>query len=124
MATSTKEVPPKASASASASDSSRPGTTGGIKYEYMFQANKSPTQQLDAILRAIARHVACEIGDMNDKKLTPTKLAAFYKAVGGDYDCMSFPSKYPNHVLTLPSSLRTDGPPVYLVDLASHRLPA
>jgi len=28
-----------------------------------------------------------EIGDKNDHNLTPAKLAAFYKAVGGDYDC-------------------------------------
>lgn len=88
MATSTKEAPPKAPASTSAS--SKPGTssTAGIKYEYMFETNKSPTPQLDAILRAIAKHVACEVGDKGDRKLTPAKLAAFYKAVGGDYDCM------------------------------------
>lgn len=30
----------------------------------------------------------CEIGDKAECKLTPKKLAAFYKAVGGDYDCM------------------------------------
>lgn len=29
-----------------------------------------------------------EIGDKNEKYLTPKKLAAFYKAVGGDYDAL------------------------------------
>lgn len=49
MATATKEAPPKASTSSSP----------GIKYEYMFEKNKSPTKQLDAILRSIARHIVC-----------------------------------------------------------------
>jgi hypothetical protein len=29
------------------------------------------------------------IGDRDDKNLSPAKLAAFYKAVGGNYDCGS-----------------------------------
>jgi hypothetical protein len=28
-----------------------------------------------------------DIGDRSVRHLTPRKLAAFYKAVGGDYDC-------------------------------------
>ncbi len=28
-----------------------------------------------------------EIGDKNERALTPKKLAAFYRAVGGNYDC-------------------------------------
>jgi hypothetical protein len=32
-----------------------------------------------------------EIGDKNQMFLTPDKLAAFYKAVGGNYDCMYAP---------------------------------
>jgi hypothetical protein len=27
------------------------------------------------------------IGDRDDKNLSPAKLATFYKAVGGNYDC-------------------------------------
>lgn len=30
-----------------------------------------------------------DIGDKNDRALKPNKLAAFYKAVGGDYDSKS-----------------------------------
>ncbi|KAH6609384.1 hypothetical protein Trco_002730 [Trichoderma cornu-damae] len=82
---------------------------GAIKYAYMFEADKSPTMQFDALLRAIARFIVClqsgpasaagevanefeqqvaELGDQNDTHLTPKKLAAFYKAVGGDYDSL------------------------------------
>jgi len=33
------------------------------------------------------------IGNLEQKKLTPDKLATFYKAVGGNYDCASsFPT--------------------------------
>lgn len=28
------------------------------------------------------------IGNLQQKKLTPDKLATFYKAVGGNYDCL------------------------------------
>lgn len=59
-----------------------------VQYAYMFEKDKGPTKQLDALLRAIARHVLVELGDKSDAHLTPAKLAAFYKAVGGDYDTL------------------------------------
>lgn len=34
-----------------------PGGAAPIKYEYMFGADKSPTEQLDALLRAIAKYI-------------------------------------------------------------------
>lgn len=99
MTTSAKAAPPPESTSAS-------NKTSNMKYEYMFEKDKSPTKQLDAILRAIAKYIVCvappalfpkptltahvqarEVGDKTEFKLTPKKLAAFYKAVGGDYDC-------------------------------------
>ncbi|UKZ75346.1 hypothetical protein TrVFT333_003027 [Trichoderma virens FT-333] len=61
---------------------------GPIKYAYMFEADKSPTMQFDALLRSIARFIVVELGDKSDSHLTPKKLAAFYKAVGGDYDSL------------------------------------
>ncbi|KAG5980000.1 hypothetical protein E4U54_006850, partial [Claviceps lovelessii] len=90
-----------------------PGTA--VQYAYMFEKDKGPTKQFDALLRAIARYVVrnslfyvaqdeswchgtvigrghmekidiLEIGDKSDRHLTPKKLAAFYKAVGGNYD--------------------------------------
>ncbi|KAL7943288.1 hypothetical protein V8C42DRAFT_117564 [Trichoderma barbatum] len=68
--------------------SNGPAPPGPIKYAYMFEADKSPTMQFDALLRAIARFIVVELGDKNDSYLTPKKLAAFYKAVGGDYDSL------------------------------------
>ncbi|KAL6813424.1 hypothetical protein GGI42DRAFT_349546 [Trichoderma sp. SZMC 28013] len=59
-----------------------------IKYAYMFETDKSPTMQFDALLRSIARFIVVELGDKSDSHLTPKKLAAFYKAVGGDYDSL------------------------------------
>jgi hypothetical protein len=82
--------------------------SSAVQYAYMFKKNKGLTDQFDALLRAIAKHIVNpfpspsahahvanplpapqihEIGDKHEKHLTPTKLAAFYKAVGGDYDC-------------------------------------
>ncbi|KAI0853408.1 hypothetical protein F5Y00DRAFT_224636 [Daldinia vernicosa] len=54
-------------------------------YGYLFNG-KLPTPILDALLRAIGEYISANIGDTNDHALTPTKLAAFYRAVGGDYD--------------------------------------
>ncbi|KJZ76166.1 hypothetical protein HIM_04622 [Hirsutella minnesotensis 3608] len=59
-----------------------------VQYAYMFEKDKGPTKQLDALLRAIARHIILELGDKADTHLTPSKLAAFYKSVGGDYDSL------------------------------------
>lgn len=55
-------------------------------YGYLYEANKNPTKVLHALLHAIALYIAHNIGDKRDQTLSPTKLAAFYKAVGGDYD--------------------------------------
>ncbi|KAF5123894.1 hypothetical protein E5D57_011813 [Metarhizium anisopliae] len=70
------------------SPSSDASPDSAVQYAYMFEKDKGPTKQLDALLRAIARHVMLEIGEKADNHLTPSKLAAFYKAVGGDYDSL------------------------------------
>ncbi|KAM5355249.1 hypothetical protein ACJ41O_001895 [Fusarium nematophilum] len=81
MATPPKtETPPGAS--------STPPPPPPIEYTYMFEKDKSPSKLLDALLRAISRHIICEIGDKTVTQLRPDKLAAFYKAVGGDYDSL------------------------------------
>ncbi|KEY68378.1 hypothetical protein S7711_01155 [Stachybotrys chartarum IBT 7711] len=73
---------------ATASAETKPSKAPTIQYAYMFEKNKSPTVQLDSILRAIALYIIKEIGDKRDANLTPNKLAAFYKAVGGNYDSL------------------------------------
>lgn len=41
----------------------------------------------DPNIDKLARTQIDNIGDKEDKTLSPLKLAAFYKAVGADYDC-------------------------------------
>ncbi|AEO70113.1 uncharacterized protein THITE_2151762 [Thermothielavioides terrestris NRRL 8126] len=62
---------------------------GTAYYGYLFTKAKPiplATPVLDALLRAIALHIQNEIGDKNEKHLTPAKLAAFYKTAGHDWD--------------------------------------
>ncbi|KAI0150056.1 hypothetical protein F4776DRAFT_190340 [Hypoxylon sp. NC0597] len=62
------------------------GTNAKEYYGYLFNKDKSATHVLDALLRAIGQYISTNIGDTNVRELTPKKLAAFYRAVGGDYD--------------------------------------
>ncbi|KAI0531791.1 hypothetical protein GGR58DRAFT_215538 [Xylaria digitata] len=66
----------------------QPHVDGKSYYGYLFNEDKSPTDTLDALLRALGQHIIDHIGDTNDKQLNPRKLAAFYHAVGGDYDAL------------------------------------
>ncbi|WKT39879.1 hypothetical protein QSH57_001698 [Fusarium oxysporum f. sp. vasinfectum] len=79
-------APPKTEAPPGATSSTPPPPA--IEYSYMYEKDKSPSKLLDALLRAISRHIIHEIGDKTVCHLTPEKLAAFYKAVGGDYDSL------------------------------------
>ncbi|KAK5631556.1 hypothetical protein RRF57_007270 [Xylaria bambusicola] len=65
-----------------------PHVDGKLYYGYLFKENKSPTDKLDGLLRALGQHIIDHIGDTNDKQLNARKLAAFYHAVGGDYDSL------------------------------------
>ncbi|KAJ4236915.1 hypothetical protein NW759_000038 [Fusarium solani] len=78
-------TPPKPDAPPGASSTPPPPP---IEYVYMYEKDKSPSKLLDALLRAIVRHIILNIGDKTECHLTPSKLAAFYKAVGGDYDSL------------------------------------
>ncbi|KAF4468102.1 hypothetical protein FALBO_5011, partial [Fusarium albosuccineum] len=78
-------TPPKTDAPPGASSTPPPPP---IEYTYMYEKDKSPSKLLDALLRAIVRHIVLEIGEKTVCHLTPEKLAAFYKAVGGDYDSL------------------------------------
>ncbi|KAI9742321.1 MAG: hypothetical protein M1818_003854 [Claussenomyces sp. TS43310] len=61
---------------------------GAAYYGYLFEPDKKPTQVLDALLRSIASYTVENIGEKNDQTLSPAKLAAFYKTVGGSYDAL------------------------------------
>ncbi|KAI0452488.1 hypothetical protein F5B21DRAFT_506192 [Xylaria acuta] len=69
-------------------ESRKPHGDGKSYYGYLFNEDKSPNDTLDALLRALGQHIIDHIGDTNDKQLNPKKLAAFYHAVGGDYDAL------------------------------------
>ncbi|SPJ71535.1 uncharacterized protein FTOL_01263 [Fusarium torulosum] len=79
-------APPKTEAPPGAASSTPPPPP--IEYSYMYEKDKSPSKLLDALLRAISCYITLEIGDKTVCHLTPQKLAAFYKAVGGDYDSL------------------------------------
>ncbi|PKS12703.1 hypothetical protein jhhlp_000911 [Lomentospora prolificans] len=57
-------------------------------YGYLFEPDRTPTEILDALLRAIAQHIISDIDDTTESTLTPKKLAAYYRAVGGNYDSL------------------------------------
>jgi len=57
-------------------------------YSYMFEMDKRPTRMLERILEGIGDYIINHIGNTSDKTLSPSKLASFYKSVGGDYDSL------------------------------------
>ncbi|KAK7962212.1 uncharacterized protein PG986_003037 [Apiospora aurea] len=65
-----------------------PPIDGKSFYGYLINKDRTPTELLDALLRAIAKHIIAEIGDKKKQLLDKSKLAAFYKVVGGDYDSL------------------------------------
>ncbi|KAI1323775.1 hypothetical protein F5Y16DRAFT_331016 [Xylariaceae sp. FL0255] len=88
-------IPPSASYSPRSQSPSRtqsgtrkPPIDGKSYYGYLFNPDKTPTDILEALLRAIALYIIDNIGDKNEKQLSPQKLAAFYRHVGGNYDAL------------------------------------
>ncbi|KAH8682309.1 hypothetical protein BX600DRAFT_505913 [Xylariales sp. PMI_506] len=67
---------------------SPPQADGKSYYGYLFNKDKTPTALLNALLRAIGKHIETEIGDKSRTQLDPSKIAAFYHAVGGNYDSL------------------------------------
>lgn len=74
--------------SSSPSQSPKADVNAQSYYGYLFDEKKRPTQVMDALLRSIANYIIDNVGDLEDRSLSPPKLAAFYKAVGGNYDRM------------------------------------
>ncbi|KAI0893694.1 hypothetical protein F4806DRAFT_146978 [Annulohypoxylon nitens] len=78
--------PQSQSQSSPQSQSRSSGASVKDYYGYLFHKDKLQTYVLDALLRAIGHYIIEKIGEENVHELTPKKLAAFYRAVGGDYD--------------------------------------
>jgi hypothetical protein len=117
-------------------------------YGYLFETNKQPTKVLDQLLRGIANHIVSRIcqplrkryslsqsesvGSKEEKCLVPEKLATFYKAVGGNYDCAcpmshSIPSTWIASRLICPwycSAFCRSSSSIHQLDLCKHRLSA
>ncbi|KAL8786334.1 MAG: hypothetical protein Q9213_002831 [Squamulea squamosa] len=53
---------------------------------YLVKADKSPSIIFELLLCGIANYINRQIAPWDVNCLTPTKLAAFYRLVGGDYD--------------------------------------
>ena len=60
------------------SDGTTPGSGTGpeIQYAYMFEDNKRPTKQLDALLRAIALFIVCFLPASQPPNTHTASLAA------------------------------------------------
>ncbi|KAI0020106.1 hypothetical protein F4780DRAFT_792202 [Xylariomycetidae sp. FL0641] len=68
--------------------SQKPQTDGKAYYGYLFNADKTPTNTLNALLHAIGQYIIDNIGESNVGYLDPKKLSHFYHLVGGDYDAL------------------------------------
>ncbi|KAI9759888.1 MAG: hypothetical protein M4579_002013 [Chaenotheca gracillima] len=59
---------------------------------YLFNEDRSPTKPLEDLLDGLARYIVANLSppdsDSDGPALLPTQLAAFYRAVGGDYDAL------------------------------------
>ncbi|CAF9938419.1 MAG: hypothetical protein ALECFALPRED_007688 [Alectoria fallacina] len=53
---------------------------------YLIKPDKSPTPVFELLLLGVANYINKHIAPWDIQTLTPAKLAAFYRLVGGDYD--------------------------------------
>ncbi|CAK7266964.1 hypothetical protein SEPCBS119000_002296 [Sporothrix epigloea] len=77
-----------ATASSPPNADAQPPDPTQAQYDYLFQADKTPTPLFTAFLYAMAQYIIDNFGDKDDKSLSSPKLALFYKAVGADYDSL------------------------------------
>ncbi|EEP76837.1 predicted protein [Uncinocarpus reesii 1704] len=56
-----------------------------MQWNYLINPDKSPTVQFEQLCLGIANFIS-NLAKSHTRDLTPDKLAAFYKKVGGDYD--------------------------------------
>ncbi|KAL8764703.1 MAG: hypothetical protein Q9209_007926 [Squamulea sp. 1 TL-2023] len=62
------------------------GNTPPEYWGYLVKADKSPSIIFELLLCGIANYINRQIAPWDVNCLTPTKLAAFYRVVGGNYD--------------------------------------
>ncbi|MCJ1380591.1 hypothetical protein MMC17_003699 [Xylographa soralifera] len=53
---------------------------------YLIEPDKTPSPRLEELLLGIAHYISKEVAPWQVRCLSPAKLAAFYKLVGGNYD--------------------------------------
>ncbi|MCJ1391828.1 hypothetical protein MMC18_004695 [Xylographa bjoerkii] len=53
---------------------------------YLIEEDNTPTPRLEELLLGIAHYISKEVAPWQVRCLSPPKLAAFYKLVGGNYD--------------------------------------
>lgn len=64
---------------------------------FLFRQDKCGTDLLNRLLEGIANYVAAHFGPTQDcADITPSQLAGFYKAVGGDYDVLFIDTPAPS----------------------------
>ncbi|KZF22440.1 hypothetical protein L228DRAFT_268904 [Xylona heveae TC161] len=61
---------------------------------FLLKPDKTPSKLLDALLRGVTNHISTEIEPKESTQLTPIKLAAFYRSVGGNYDSLFLDTPY------------------------------
>ncbi|KAF3483930.1 uncharacterized protein GIQ15_03254 [Arthroderma uncinatum] len=59
-----------------------------FEWGYLIQADKSPSPRLEQLCLGLAGVISDLDPSSSTKELTPEKLAAFYRAVGGNYDSL------------------------------------
>ncbi|KAK2861387.1 hypothetical protein FQN49_004247 [Arthroderma sp. PD_2] len=59
-----------------------------FEWGYLIQADKSPAPRLEQLCLGLAGVISDLDPSSSTKELTPEKLAAFYRAVGGNYDSL------------------------------------
>ncbi|KAL8735040.1 MAG: hypothetical protein Q9181_002978 [Wetmoreana brouardii] len=74
-----------------------PGYSGYSGYwGYLIKPNKSPSPILEQLLLGIANYINRHVAPWDIDCLTPTKLAAFYRLVGGDCDALFLDTPQPS----------------------------
>ncbi|MCJ1467156.1 hypothetical protein MMC07_005778, partial [Pseudocyphellaria aurata] len=75
---------------------STPPIAASEYWGYLVRSDKSPSPLFEQLLLGIANYINDDITPWDTQCLTPTKLAAFYRLVGGDYDSLFLETDHPS----------------------------